>query len=407
MPAASKLIVFTYSYPYGFGEEWKYNEFKELSKHFEHITIQPFSYGNDKDIKRELPSNVSLNKPLITEHLNLPKLLLNGVLNKAPLKFAMQEFFFRKPYKNLKQLKFWLDSTLIIRHLATHPFIKKLTGLKLKDTVIYFYWGTGPALLAPLLNPDNFSKVVAKFHGGDLYEERTNGYLPFRKTIFDTLTHALFISEQGLKYAEIKYGIKNGGVFRLGVVSKGKSKYSQDNTLRIVTCSSAIPVKRLNLLIEALHHVTIPVVWTHIGDGPLLSSLKQAATSLPSHVSATFLGFMPAQEVQLFYSDSVIDLFINVSESEGVPVSVMEALSAGIPIIATNVGGTGEIVDTSNGKLLPSDVSKFVLADELSCFYNLSLPHKLELRKGAYKMYEERCNAVYLYEKLAHFLLKQ
>jgi len=48
-------------------------------------------------------------------------------------------------------------------------------------------------------------------------------------------------------------------------------------------------------------------------------------------------------------------LFINVSETEGIPVSIMEAQSAGIPVLATNVGGTSEIVDQENGFLVPND----------------------------------------------------
>lgn len=45
---------------------------------------------------------------------------------------------------------------------------------------------------------------------------------------------------------------------------------------------------------------------------------------------------------------------MNLSTSEGVPVSIMEVQSYGIPVIATNVGGTGEIIDKDNGILLPS-----------------------------------------------------
>ena len=45
-----------------------------------------------------------------------------------------------------------------------------------------------------------------------------------------------------------------------------------------------------------------------------------------------------------YYKNNIIDIFINLSASEGIPVSIMDAISFGIPCIATNVGGTGEIV---------------------------------------------------------------
>ena len=50
-----------------------------------------------------------------------------------------------------------------------------------------------------------------------------------------------------------------------------------------------------------------------------------------------------------------MDYFINLSDSEGIPVSIMEAMSVGIPIIARDVGGNREIVTNNNGCLLEGD----------------------------------------------------
>jgi len=46
---------------------------------------------------------------------------------------------------------------------------------------------------------------------------------------------------------------------------------------------------------------------------------------------------------------------MNLSETEGIPVSIMEAQSAGVPILATNLGGTSEIVNNENGFLVEKD----------------------------------------------------
>ena len=68
-----------------------------------------------------------------------------------------------------------------------------------------------------------------------------------------------------------------------------------------------------------------------------------------------------------FYAEQFVDLFINLSDSEGIPVSIMEALSAGIPVLATNVGGTGECVGQENGFL----VEKITPVEEIaSVVYN-------------------------------------
>jgi glycosyltransferase involved in cell wall biosynthesis len=50
-------------------------------------------------------------------------------------------------------------------------------------------------------------------------------------------------------------------------------------------------------------------------------------------------------------------LFVHLSRLEGLPVSVMEAMSMGVPCIATSAGGTSELVDSTVGALLPIEVS--------------------------------------------------
>ena len=63
------------------------------------------------------------------------------------------------------------------------------------------------------------------------------------------------------------------------------------------------------------------------------------------------LGNTANRDIQRFYSENYISAFISLSSTEGVPVSFTEALSYGIPIFATDVGGNGELVNDSNGYL--------------------------------------------------------
>jgi glycosyltransferase involved in cell wall biosynthesis len=81
--------------------------------------------------------------------------------------------------------------------------------------------------------------------------------------------------------------------------------------------------------------------------------MKELADELlPKNILYNFLGFLPTNEVYLYYKNKPIDVFLNVSASEGLPVSIMEAQSCGIPVIATAVGGTPEIVNEKVGILL-------------------------------------------------------
>ena len=66
-------------------------------------------------------------------------------------------------------------------------------------------------------------------------------------------------------------------------------------------------------------------------------------------------GHAPHGDVAVYYASHAVDAFINVSASEGLPVSIMETQSFGTPVIPTSVGGTPELVTQQNGWLLPCD----------------------------------------------------
>ena len=81
---------------------------------------------------------------------------------------------------------------------------------------------------------------------------------------------------------------------------------------------------------------------------------------------------------------------MSVSSTEGVPVSIMEAASFGIPILATEVGGTGELViDGLDGRLVPSEVTERTLAEELRAFVRMDAAAYEALREGARRHWEE------------------
>jgi glycosyltransferase involved in cell wall biosynthesis len=128
-----------------------------------------------------------------------------------------------------------------------------------------------------------------------------------------------------------------------------------------VSVSFCVQRKRIDKIVDAIRLACqsgpgVNFVWTHIGDGPLRAQLERLAVeqlgSLPN-VTFKFAGAMPNQSVLAFYSSEPVDIFINCSESEGVPVSIMEAMSCGIPAIAPAVGGIPELVDNKCGMLVP------------------------------------------------------
>jgi glycosyltransferase involved in cell wall biosynthesis len=89
-----------------------------------------------------------------------------------------------------------------------------------------------------------------------------------------------------------------------------------------------------------------------LGDGPEKERLEQAIKLLPENIKFSILGQLDNSEVIAYYKRVFVDGFISLSESEGLPVSMMEAISFGIPILARNVGGVSEIVNEITGILI-------------------------------------------------------
>ena len=125
------------------------------------------------------------------------------------------------------------------------------------------------------------------------------------------------------------------------------------------------------------------------------------------NIQVHFAGSLPNSKVLEFYESNPVDLFINVSSSEGIPVSIMEAASRGIPVIATNVGGTSEIVNETigSGFLLPENVTPSDIAERLNTFYNLPQKAKEEMRDAAFHAWENDFNAEKNYREFCRYLL--
>lgn len=110
--------------------------------------------------------------------------------------------------------------------------------------------------------------------------------------------------------------------------------------------------------------------WTHIGGGPLLRELQALIENKSKNLNVILTGYISNSDVKQLYMMNDFDLFVNMSLSEGIPVSIMEAISFGIPIIATNVGGNAEIVNDETGVLIPVNIDQAAFNETVSDIMN-------------------------------------
>ncbi len=396
------LLIISQTYPWGKGEAFLEVEITYLLKVFDRIFLLPYSQDNWQT-RRTLPERVILLEQMRPANLPVWQLIKRGLFNFTSIAQFLGELWTDKRiFISWTNFEKWLRGVLTIRMVISHYRLLKVVKRE-QIKIVYFYWGTPISGLALFLRRAGAESVV-RLHGGDLYSERAENrhYLPFRRILMRNVTVVLIVSKHGKKYLSSKYPswAAKYKLARIGVGYEGTNQPSGDHILRTVTCSSLTPVKRLDLLIAALKFLKVPVEWTHIGDGPLKEELLADLKTIPDNLKVRFLGQLNREDLFEYYRTFPVDLFLNVSISEGVPVSIMEALSFSIPVIATAVGGTAELVDDKVGKLIAANINAVGLAATITWFYNLPYKTKMQLRRNAFLRWQTRANAIVEFGKL-------
>lgn len=397
--ARKHMILITNRYPYLPGEQFLETEMKYMVNLFEKIDIASVNGSGEK---RMVPDRIQLHsipgRPRGTK--KYIHTFYSVTADPQGRRWLSAELPKARAFgsKGLMQLANWLSHALRIRDEIKKKWLDD-PGFAINDAVFYSYWLT-PAAVALAMLKETYPELLAvsRAHGGDVYDYRHSPpYLPFQERVINALNSVSMISEDGKRFLEGKYSGAGANllVHRLGTEKPGfTSSPSTDGILRIVTCSYVKPVKRLDLLVDALKQTTIPIHWTHIGDGEDREKLeRKAKEELDGRIAIDFKGHWTQQQIFEFYRTSPVDLFVNVSASEGIPVTIMEAFSTGIPVIATDVGGVRELVDESNGFLIPSDVSAEELAGYIEKFAALPVEQKQTYREYAYGKWEQEYNA--------------
>lgn len=182
-------------------------------------------------------------------------------------------------------------------------------------------------------------------------------YLPNSNNIKINLLRYTIIPEHKIHvvYTGIKFEKKNE-----------KKDYLQLNGFNLKKKSSQIWIsmigllgstKRQDLLIEALSRLNENFNLLLVGDGPNRNNLESKVKSLGLEKRVVFVGW--CDNTAKIYE--FIDCVVFVSNHEGLPYAVTEAMASTVPIIASNVGGVGEqIIDKQGGLLVNNDIEDIV-----------------------------------------------
>jgi colanic acid/amylovoran biosynthesis glycosyltransferase len=366
------LFLFTNQYPYGNVETYLATEAPYLARAFDKVHVQPMMGA---PTRRSTPSNFEVANPFWTNSAERRRFFVRGLLNPTTWLHFLGEALravvvHRRAHPaTFARVLLWALYKSALEQSATVRNAIEGTGAR----VAYSYWGHTPALAVPALAKAGIPTVV-RYHRVDLYLHggaeaswwhRNARYLPWHDAAARHTALSLFISNNGMQYFQDRWGRHLSSrarlvVARLGTLDKGLGppRDDNDNALVLVSCSHIVPVKQVHLvaaLAKAMAQLR-PVVWHHFGAGESKELDEELAGRLPEHFTYRRWGWIHNTEILEFYKSNRVDLFVNLSRSEGVPVAIMEAASFGIPALATDVDGTSEIViDGLSGMLCTLD----------------------------------------------------
>jgi glycosyltransferase involved in cell wall biosynthesis len=415
-----KAVVFTLHYPFHFSDSYINEEINYISEGFEKVLIVSSNMVDEQT--RIVPSNVEAFR-------FRPEITLTSKLRALTLVFRP---FFYKEIRGIQSryavtLSFAILKELFAyyaRAIETKLFLAELLkkhNFCAQETLIYTYWMLEPTLAASLLKQANKDLIIiSRAHSQDVYFDRLPiKYQPYKLFVFNSLSNLYFISEHARSYFQ--------KIHQLTREEKGRTRLSRIGvknhqtflpsitriTFKILSVAYVQKLKRIDLIVKSLALLKdVQIEWHHVGHSYhhdlVFEEVSSLAVSLLNNTNVSFLFMGERQKEQLYnlYKEHNYDCFLSLSETEGIPVSMMEAMSYSVPVISTNVGGVAEIVeDRKNGFLLPSNPTSEEAADKLKEFFSLSIDKRDFLRQNAYNTWNEKFNAEKNYQSFVQEIL--
>ena len=253
----------------------------------------------------------------------------------------------------------WLAQSLRIR--ADSQSVSRWARTIGEPDLAYTFWlGAATVGLRTAL-PD--TPLVSRAHGGDLFPAQHGWHsIPFQRAAVSAVDLLASVSGGGKETLATAFPEARPKLLtsRLGTPDLGgQAPPPAARPLRVISVSSVDRNKRVDLLarvVQRLAQTGEGVEWTHLGDGPGFPDLGTQVASLGLSANVTLKGQVPLSVVHHELRFGNHNVFVNLSLSEGAPMSLMEAQSVGIPVVATRVGGTPEVVPQRWNELVdPSD----------------------------------------------------
>ncbi len=411
------VLLFTAKYPYNVGAEQSFLEVEinYLAQVFERVVLLP---RNTEGERLALPAGVEVDDSYAYALNHADKLQAALAVLGAPCLY--QEVLahpsilvFPSAFKRVVE---YIGGAFLTSQWVEQWLVRNSHSLN-GNLLFYTYWFDQATMgIGSIKRRHPDVRLVTRAHGYDIYEEYyyRPAFWPCRLKALSLVDRLFADSKAGERYLRQKYPQYAGNyeTSLQGVSDPGFLNIpSRDGVFRIVSCSMIRAEKRVELLFEGFKCAAKlrpeqRFEWYHIGNGESRHSLQELADgTLPQNARAYLPGYQDKNTLYQFYRETPLDMFMNVSATEGTPVSIMEAISCGLPVIATSVGGNQEIVSGENGILLPEAPGPEEIARTiLDCIDHPG--RKREMREASRRVWEQQYDADRNFSVFANTLKK-
>jgi glycosyltransferase involved in cell wall biosynthesis len=265
----------------------------------------------------------------------------------------------RSPRPTLSLLRLLLGSptpNVLLRNLAALPKAIWLARLarRWKADHIHAHWAGPPstaALIASRLSgvPWSFTAHATEIDAGNLLREKC-----------DDATFVRFIASAAMERAtRVAPGVDESRwkLLRLGVeLPLAPAPPAANDPPVLLLAASFTGRKGHTVLLEAVRRLLDqghPVEAWLAGTGPAEEETRRFAQRLALQDVVRFHGWVPHAQMLGWLADGRVDVVVLPSDSEGLPVSLIEALAHGVPAVASDVGGVAELLGHGCGEIVP------------------------------------------------------
>ncbi|MCC8070562.1 MAG: glycosyltransferase [Bacteroidales bacterium] len=391
---AKTIVLITEGYPYTTGPEAVFveAELEALSAKADRVILLP-------SIKRSEGADLSRfkNVEVDMEWAHNPMWRHPG--HRIPLAFTPTSLGALAKPPRLASFAYAISAQAFARFMR--KWIKR-KGLDLEDTLFYTFWFNYLTVGLTLIQDDYPLKIITRAHRYDVYEKRAPR---LRERCSQRLLQVYSVSDATTQWLQ-SHGITGVATRWLGCHKQAPKEAvashhrPADHKLTFLTVARVSHVKRHTLTLSLLEKLavarpTTEVRWIVAGDGSQMDTLREKvteATGRTPNLKVELRGMLSQDKVQALYLEQPIDWAILTSSSEGLPITICEAFSYGVPAIACDVGGVGEVVDDATGLLLPPDIEPEEFVRGLVPYLDQELRYQA-LSGQAYKRWSEELDA--------------